>query len=164
MWQIIADCYKIKLIIIIGHQLPRPPRQWYFNVIPRGDHNNRPIFLFFEGRWEYRAVRPFVDDYIGYRYEGHMPTHYTRLPNMGPGAAAAIPARANQVTASNLLRCPFLQVDRWNLPLHPPAGIPAPFGPPDPVTHDANPNDVTAPPIAAQLINDHLNPSSGRWM
>jgi len=153
-WQIIADCFRIELLIISGD--PRPNAAGQLPVVPRGDHNNRQVILRRGADNEYYFVRPDKPNPYKWRYDAHIVRDLMQLPVRAKNLLDYI----NDNTEMAVRQCPFLQTDGDGLPVVPHVtitGYNGLFEPPDRLLDEADPRPHPSNP---QLLAYQNN---GQW-
>ncbi|RDL35937.1 uncharacterized protein BP5553_06549 [Venustampulla echinocandica] len=109
LWQIIADCFGIELIVIHNNDSSDPAKTLRKRVLTRGSHNARQIFMLLDVDGEYVPLRPMVSDRANWRYTAHMPK---------PGKTFEETMRR-----SGEIRSPCVKLDGTGLPIEPYEGI-----------------------------------------
>jgi hypothetical protein len=118
LWQVVADCFHIELLVITGDQRADGRVQSY-PVVPRGDHNARQVFLRREADGEYHFVRPNKPSPYEWRYTAHMHPDLLNAPK-----GAKLTAHNTKCNVSTAKRCPYLVTDADGVYTKPPAAIP----------------------------------------
>jgi hypothetical protein len=114
IWQLIADCWHIELLVISGNEMPDLTSNKVYGdsslpVIPRGSHNRRQIFLRRMPDGEYMGVVPYRLE--GWRNEYRYTKHIVRDLLKPPVDHAHLIPYNVEVDDKNMLRCPYMEVD-----------------------------------------------------
>lgn len=156
MWQVIADCFHIELLVITGNKRDVDGRPTH-PMVPRGDHNARQVLLRLETDDEYHFVRPDKPTPYDWRYSSHITRDLVKAPK-NPKQLQEFIEEASELSAR---RCPYLVTDLDGVNVVPYAAIPGYGGPFLPPYHVLDECQVVAPPTDAQ-VNAYLN--NGMWL
>ncbi|KAF4636256.1 hypothetical protein G7Y89_g1823 [Cudoniella acicularis] len=171
LWQIVADCFHIELLVISGDTRMggKNGRSPYLPVVPRGNHNNRQVFLRRLPDDEYFFIRPDKPNPHEFRYTGHIPREKIKLPPKAQGRTAHNIAWRR----SNDRRNPYIITDNDGVPVNNQRNYIANYTgtdqPPFHVEDALEPVTFTtlaASPLVIGLTDAQLNPyyNNGLWL
>lgn len=156
MWQVVADCFHIELLVITGDKRVINGRPSY-PMVSSGEHNARQIFLRLETDDEYHFVRPDKPNPYEWRYSSHIIRDLVSAPK-NPEQLQEFNVEASELPSR---RCPYLVTDLDGVNVVPYAAIPGYGGPFLPPNHVLDECEIVAAP-ADEQVNAYLN--NGLWL